>query len=467
MSRAMNSGIAGMSVNQAAMDVISNNIANQTTTSFKGSRTRFQDMLYENMKDANSPALTLGGTNASQVGLGVQIAGIDVDTKQGNVNTTGRNLDAMIDGSGYFVVTKGTKVFGDNSLVVNQSAGTHNVDSDSLAKVGSQFMYTRDGSFTLDSEGNLLTSDGYRVMGYPVTNDPKSTTQDPTAIKPGAITDGTTVYQFSAGTTLNDYTITVSDGGASSTTGVTITDPVYDPTTGALTTAGTITVSYDATAGASLTSIQKAINSALAEKGIPQTVQVTSTTAGATKTTDAGLSASAITGGTPLESIATDGSINYVDGTLKLYAYDTNLKTLRIPEKVLDTSTGTYSRVTSFTISKDGTITGTLEDGRVAALGQLAMASFKNPAGLLKQGQNMYTVSVNSGNAILNSGVNTKGESNSAGYGEVRQGALEMSNVDLAQQFADMIVTSRAFQANGKIINTSDEMLQDVINLKR
>jgi len=95
------------------------------------------------------------------------------------------------------------------------------------------------------------------------------------------------------------------------------------------------------------------------------------------------------------------------------------------------------------------------------------MASFKNPAGLAKMGNNLYTASVNSGEATLRSGIGTLGEDNSQGYGDALQGMLEASNVDLAEQFTEMIITSRAFQAAGKMITTGDEILQDIINLKR
>ncbi|MDZ5001619.1 flagellar hook-basal body complex protein, partial [Clostridium perfringens] len=119
--------------------------------------------------------------------------------------------------------------------------------------------------------------------------------------------------------------------------------------------------------------------------------------------------------------------------------------------------TDTELRVKTYTIDKNGIINGVLEDGRVAALGQIAMASFKNPEGLTKLGGNLYSGSVNSGDAIIKSGIGTLNDDNSKGYGENLQGMLEMSNVDLAEQFTDMIVSSRAFQASGKMITTGDE----------
>ena len=94
------------------------------------------------------------------------------------------------------------------------------------------------------------------------------------------------------------------------------------------------------------------------------------------------------------------------------------------------------------------------------------MSSFKNPAGLTKEGKNMYSTSASSGEALYRN-IDGATDSNEKGYGDIIQGRLEMSNVDLAEQFTEMIVASRAFQANGKIITTGDEILQDLVNLKR
>lgn len=361
MLRSMYSGISGMRVNQTKLDVIGNNIANVGTTAFKVSRVRFQDMLSQNAGKALGPALNTGGINPRQVGLGVQLAGIDTVVYQGMMQPTSRNLDMAVDGEGYFMVAKGPVAFTKDDAVEIHKDG---VSKDEIANGKKlNIMYSRDGSFTLDTDGNLLTSDGYRVLGYSVK---------------GFAMDGTT----------------------------------------------------------------------------------------------------------ETESVADDGRINFVDAdskdattgdsSLKVVTGDNDsplLKTLRIPEKVLVDATATppkEARIISFTVEKDGLIKGVLEGGKVAVLGQVAMASFKNPAGLEKMGGNLYLNSANSGAPVVRNGIGTPAaESNSKGYGDMLQGMLEMSNVDLAEQFTDMIVASRAFQASGKMISTGDEILQDIINLKR
>lgn len=114
----------------------------------------------------------------------------------------------------------------------------------------------------------------------------------------------------------------------------------------------------------------------------------------------------------------------------------------------------------SISLDTNGVITGTYSNGLTQSIGQIALAVFSNPAGLTKLGGSLYTVSNNSGDPEI-------GVSNTGGRGKVTPGALEMSNVDLAQEFTDMITTQRGFQANSKIITTTDQMLEELVNLKR
>lgn len=321
MLRSMYSGISGMKVNQTKLDVIGNNIANVSTTAFKGSRAEFKDMLYQNAGYASAPTSNKGGTNAKQVGLGAQLSSINKLMSQGNAMSTGRSLDVCIDGDGYLIVGSGP---------INAANG---VDKDGFTGTndngGLEVLYTRDGNLTLDHQGNLLTADGYRVMGYNVG---------------GALTHD------------------VNDG---------------------------ITAKY---------------------------VNADDKTA-----------------------LTTDGK----------------LVPLAIPDKVGD------QPVKTFEIGKDGLITAVLGDGTRSALGQIATGSFKNPEGLTAVGGNLLQVSSNSGSTIVRSGLDKTGtDDNSKGFGDLIQGALEGSNVDLTEQFTDMIVATRAFQASSKMISNGDEVLQ-------
>lgn len=327
MLRSLYAGISGMKVNQQKLDIIANNIANVGTTAFKSSRIRFEDMVSQSISDASKSSTNTGGVNAKQIGLGVQVAGIDTMVGQGMMQPTSRNLDVAVDGEGYLMVAKGVIT---GSVPVD--ATTHTTGASTF-----DISFTRDGALSLDDDGHLLTSDGERVLGYSI------------------------------------------NGNTS-----------YDATTG---------VPTIAFVNANGTTVPKA---------------------------DAAL----------------------------------------IPLSIPDTIGG--KTVTTFSIEKDGVIKAVLADGSVAAVGQLAMASFKNPAGLSKVGKNEYKNTSNSGVAVVRSGTGTAAATdNSKGYGDMLAGMLEMSNVDLAEQFTDMIVASRAFQAMGKTITTGDEILQDIIGLKR
>lgn len=342
MLPSMFSGISGLKANQKKLDVIGNNIANSSTTAYKSQRIRFQDMISQNVSRALGPGENTGGVNGRQIGLGVQIAGIDTNTSTGNMQPTSRLLDAAIDGPGYFIVARGS-LKGDNGAKVAIDAETHTFTKaedggdENTESTGLSPYFTRDGSFTLDSQGNLLTADGYRVLGYPIEGAEIAYSEDPNK--------QSTVGFKSA----NDADVKATEDG-------------------------------------------------LVPLVIPDTI----------------------------------GS----------------------------------SRIQSFSIEKNGMIKAVLADGTVAAVGQVAMASFKNDAGLEKLGKNLYSASANSGTAIMKNGIGSD-KVNDKGYGDMLQGMLEMSNVDLAEQFTDMIVASRAFQANGKIITTGDEILQDLVNLKR
>lgn len=158
------------------------------------------------------------------------------------------------------------------------------------------------------------------------------------------------------------------------------------------------------------------------------------------------------------QSIGDNGAMNIIDEESPNLKASDGLVSLRIPDEI------DGKKLMSYSIGKDGLITGVVEGGQMTVLGQLATASFVNPEGLEATGNNMYLNSANSGSPIVSSGI---GATDVRSGGDIVQGMLEMSNVDIAEQFTDLIVTSRAFQASSKIISTSDEILQDVVNLKR
>ncbi|MGL4664718.1 MAG: flagellar hook protein FlgE [Clostridium butyricum] len=375
MLRCMYSGISGMKVNQQKLDVIGNNIANVGTTAFKSSRAEFSDMLYQNAGVATSPTANKGGTNAKQVGLGAKLASIDKVMSQGNALSTGRTLDGCIDGEGYFVVGSGTVNYGTGGTTLDTNMG--------ISGGNMSINYTRDGNFQLDYEGNLVTSDGYRVMGYLVTS--KVYDKDGNEVKDGAPASGSS-------------SIATADA-----------DPVKE--------GDCVFVNADGV-------IKAADDKKLQPLKIPDSVYVPE---------------------------YTDADGNKIDAS--------------------------WQKVSSFTIGKDGVITAVLANGSRTALGQVAMASFKNPAGLTAVGGNLYEVSANSGSVLVKTSVNIDKKEdgtaadtnldNSKGFGDYIQGCLEASNVDLTEQFTDMITATRSFQAASKMITTGDEILQTITGLMR
>jgi len=364
MLNSMYSGISGLGANQKKLDVIGNNVANSGTTSFKSSSVTFQDSMYQSYRGASGPGLNLGGVNPSRVGMGVSIQSIVTNMKQGSLQPTGRPCDVAIDKAGYFIVAKGPE------------NGTIEVDQDQkMSSKTLENFFTRDGSFTKDTKGNLINANGYRVMGYSISY-------------PGKPADTTT----------------------------TPPTPAMQP----------------------------------------------------------GKSPATVGGKTVAQ---------YVDGeSEKLNANQGELRPLIIPEvvtkPVLNKTTGkledTEIRVSGFTIENDGLIKAVLTDKSTTILGQVAMASFDNNEGLEQTGNNLYSPSANSGNALVRVGKYDKVTGLTGGrvdngnaYGMIMNGFLEMSNVDLSAQFTDMIVATRSFQACGKIITTADEILQELVNLKR
>jgi len=391
MLRSLYSGISGMKVNQVKLDVIANNIANVGTTAFKSSRIRFQDMVSQSLSPSLAAGTNQGGVNTRQVGQGVKVAGIDTIVSQGMMQPTSRNLDVGMDGEGYLMVGRG-------SLPTTNADGVDLNADNTLGDVGGMnISYTRDGALVKDNDGNLLNSDGFRVLGY-------------------AVNDGT------------NNSINYTNGVA--------------------------TLNYvDADSKTNTTQSQ------LVPLVIPDKIIVH-------------------TAATPITKIEIVSSGGTTTTTMTNMDDGSNISTTSVVDGAPDATSNvtipaagakiTTSRIISFSIEKDGVIKAVLEDGSLAALGQIAVASFNNPAGLEKSGGNLYQITSSSGGAVVRSGTGTDPAlDNGDAYGDMLSGMLEMSNVDLAEQFTDMIVAQRAFQASGKSITTGDEILQEIINLKR
>ncbi len=543
MLNSMYSGISGLGANQKKLDVIGNNIANSGTTAFKSSSVTFQDSMYQAYKSSSSPSSNLGGINPSKVGMGVAVQSIIANMAQGSLQPTGRPYDVAMDGNGYFVVAKGPF----NGQV--DVAGDYTTSSDSM-----EIYYTRDGSFKVDSTGKLVNSNGYRIMGYPVTGtgggvgtNVKETISGSGGTTPGTISiegryngaDDITLTSIQR-TDKGDYTIEYTTKGTPTTTcreliskesiksnkfefkglkidiskvtpqtdttkisftpttkdligiGAEIKDPVgmhpnplpaapdvYDKGTPTIKGKYTgdkseqIKLTYLTSPapgqwqinGKSLDTVGAKIDGGkISYKGmIIDTKDVDKTKVSSDSFT---FDLKPLTSKeSPLNGIDST-TCEFIDAnSIDIKSDESKLVPLVIPETVM--KNGEEIKVQGFSIEKDGLVKAVLADGSTTVLGQVAVAGFANTSGLDQIGQNMYSPSTNSGAAILRSGKGTDRIDNSGAYGSMMQGFLEMSNVDLSLQFTDMIVASRSFQACSKVITTGDEILQELVNLKR
>jgi flagellar hook protein FlgE len=402
MMRSMFSGVAGLRSHQTMMDVVGNNIANVNTAGYKASEVTFQEALTQILR---GPA---AGINPLQLGLGVKVAAIDPIFTQGASQVTGRATDLAIQGDGFFVVQRGTEQ-----------------------------IYTRAGAFSFDSGGSLVASDGSKVMGWVADATGKVDTNGP--IKPISVPTGQVLPSRT--------TATVEIGGnlaADVAVGATVNKSisVYD----SIGNAHTLAVTFTKTAA-------NAWDAAGTIDGSAVTLTPTSLTFGTNGLlTSAGILA--VSGFTPPGANPMTFNLD-VAGATPLVQYGGGSTIQIISQDGMP-----IGNLQGVKVSDDGTITGQFSNGLTSVLGQIATATFANPAGLVRIGNSEFTSSVGSGLALT-------GAPGSGNRGSLSAGALEMSNVDLAQEFTNMIIAQRGFQANSRVITVSDEMLNDLVSLKR
>jgi len=408
MMRSMYAGVSGLKTHQTRMDVIGNNIANVNTAGFKASRVTFKEMLSQTLSGAKAPQDNRGGMNPQQVGLGVSLGSIDTNHVQGNLQSTGLGTDLAIQGNGYFIVNNGTQNF-----------------------------YTRAGALTLDENGNLVNaSNGYIMQGWLANNGIINTNSPLTGIR---IPIGDTMAPQAS-------TEAVFAGNLNSADPLpwTATMDIYDSQG----EKHTLTLNFTHTGNDNEWTWTATIDGA--------------TLGGSNETTGT------ITFGGDGKFASVTGDtfdIDFNNGTDQIAGFrlDLSAVTQMAGDNTLD---GLYAdgysmgSLESFSIDNAGVITGSYSNGLTKAIGQIAIANFSNAGGLTRVGDTLFAESQNSGIAQI-------GAAGTAGRGKISAGTLEMSNVDLAEQFTDMITTQRGFQANSRIISTTDEMLQDLVNLKR
>lgn len=408
-------GVTGLKAHEQAVDVIANNIANINTVGFKAGRANFQEALSQLLRAASAAGGGRGTRNPMQLGLGSSIGSIDNQMTQGNLKSTGNTMDVAIQGNGFFLLSDGTGQY-----------------------------VTRNGSFALDANNQLISAGtGLAVLGWeadPVTGE-VPTDQMVTAGSRITIPIGTMsvaqatqniAYQanldaaVAAGTAVDTSCYVYDSLGIEHRVDITFTKTATDnewtwaassPDADPAVPGSTGTMIFDA--NGQITTPAFDLSIALLSPG------------GATSPIDAALSFAGVTqlaGASTVQAVSQDG---LPMGTLQ-----------------------------SFAIDDQGIITGTFTNGMFRTLAQLGLARFANPAGLTKTANSLWMASVASGPPAVV-------VPSTADSGSLASGYLEMSNVDLATEFANLIVTQRGFQANSRVITTADEMLQDVLTIKR
>jgi len=427
--QAMYSGISGMKAFKSSLDVIGNNIANVNTTGYKSGRATFKEMLSQTLSGGSVPTESVGGTNPSQIGLGVLLGTIDTDQTQGAMTSTGRRTDAAVEGNGFFVLGNGKRNY-----------------------------YTRDGSFALDAKNYLVaSSNGMKVAGW---------TPDPVT----GITDTSTPISPSSGVRIPIGELSI----AKQTTGVDIGGNLdatsedgafYDMKFDVYDSLG---ITHQVNVRFTKTTTPGEWNYEVICPDVDPTTPLTPGTPTPVPP------AASVTAGTlafdPLGASTTAGvpfSLTFATPTGATSPLDFEIKLEKMTQlNGANTADMTYQdglplgTLESFNIDRGGRVVGTFTNGSTRNLGQLALSAFNNPAGLMKTGTNLMIESANSGTPRM--GVPGEGS-----LGMISSGFLEASNVDLANEFSQMIVSQRGFQANSKIISTSDEILNDLVNLKR
>ncbi len=468
MMRSLYSGVAGLKTHQTKMDVIGNNIANVNTTGFKSSSVLFSDVLYQTSANATGATATTGGTNASQVGLGTKTASIQTSiTSNGSAQTTNNTYDMMLSGASFFIVSRG---------------GTN--------------YFTKVGSFGVDGSGCLVNGSGYQVMGWQVDPD------DPTQIKKDTVTP---LYPESEENKVSSPQMTtdahlvgnidMTDPELTSVEGRTISVSIYD------------SLGYNYTVKFKLTQDQAQADKSLYNLEIASikdsnNVEIIGTDDPATDAVEGGYTATIGGAGSIQIKFDSDtGNFEYVgnagqkNAKLEIKPIDPNAKgdvfqsvingeavdgidvnfsyltryesggktTAKAVRGAADSTGGGRSmgKLNDVSIDETGKLYGVYTNGETKLLGQISVATFANPMALEALGNSVYTTTQNSG---YFDGIGTSVDEDG---GKISQGVLEMSNVDLSAEFTDMITTQRGFQANSRIITTSDSMLEELVNLKR
>lgn len=404
--------LTGLESSTTELNTIANNLSNMNTTAFKSQSVSFSDLFYQQIGSS-------GSGDPLEQGAGSQVSSTSTNFTEGSINSTGNTDDMAIGGTtgaGFFIVQDGKNT-----------------------------EYTRDGSFTVSAAGNLTTQGGLNVMGFPVvggavnTNAPLTpiqlpvgSAQQPAATKSLSIT-GNLDSTAAVGTTASGQVQLYDSLGKSYNATVTFTNT------------GTNTWSYNISLPAG---------------------SDTGASANATGTLTFDSSGNLLTPAANIAGISFNGM---TDGASNL-AFNWNLYNANGQGTITQFATAsdavasynqdgyTSGEYDGFTVDSTGLISAKFSNGQTSAVGQIALANVVNPQGLSVQGGNLYQTTIASGAASI-------GVAGTGGLGTIQDAALEASNVNISNEFSNLIIAQQAYEASSKAITTFDTVSQDTINM--
>ncbi|WP_158791926.1 flagellar hook protein FlgE [Granulicella sp. L60] len=404
--------LSGLDADSVALNTIGNNLANLNTTAFKGQTTSFEDLFYQQIGQS-------GSGDAIQVGAGTQVSGTSTDFSEGTIlpDANPNSSDMALQGNGFFVVQQG----GVQSL-------------------------TRAGNFELSSNGDLITQDGQQVMGYAAVNGVvnQNTSLAPITIPVGVNEGAQATQNFSVTANLN----------SNATVGTAFSSPVqvYDSlgqshqATVNYTKTGTNTWSYSVTLPAGDATGTPTNNTGTLT--FDSSGNLVSPTGSVSNITFPGLADGA-------SDLSFNWNLNGSSGSPTVTQLASASTNTAAPQDGF--TSGVYQ---SFTVDPSGVITAQFSNGRTSTIGQVAVATVANTAGLTASGGNNFNTTAASGQATI-------GVAGAGGRGTIDDGALEQSNVNISTEFSNLIVAQRAFEANSKTVTTFDTVSQDVLAMVR
>jgi flagellar hook protein FlgE len=413
---AFSQAVSGLNAASSNLDVIGNNIANSATVGFKSATVSFADMFAD-----------------SKVGLGVKVAAVTQDFNDGTTTSTSRGLDVAISQSGFFRMT-------DTSGAV---------------------YYSRNGQFTLDANRNIVNADGLQLTGYPATGTPPTVQ---TGANPVALNVPTTAMSAKATTAaalvanLNSTDSTPTKDWTTTNTDLSNIDVDTYNSKATMTT-------YDSLGNEHNINLYYVKTGDNSWKMYPVDGTTGQSAAGTGANADGSYNVTFNSSGQMTSPTAT---VQLATATLNGSAAGTfNLNLAGSQQQ--NTGTSTFGNptqdgykpgdLTSYQINNDGTVVGTYSNEQTQTLGQIALANFANPEGLKSEGNNVWSATNSSGQALV-------GLAGTGNLGTLTAGALESSNVDLSKELVNMIVAQRNYQSNAQTIKTQDQILNTLVNLR-